>query len=141
MMDEAQKRALDILNGKRPRAKYRNKKVVVGGEIFDSVKEFNRWVYLTALQASGKIYDLKRQERFPLCVKDVESCEFVEICTYVADFSYIINDPLGVTCVVEDVKAVGEKIKGKRRFTTKTPVYEIKKKLLKALHGIEIVEV
>jgi hypothetical protein len=47
------------------------------------------------------------------------------ICTYVADFKYLENGKE----VVEDVKGF------------KTPVYKLKKKLVEAIYGIEIIEI
>jgi len=108
-------------------AKYRNRKVVVGGIKFDSQKEGRRYVELLEMQKVGYIRDLKLQFRFPLKVNG----ELV--CTYVADFRYEEERPeVGQwTLIVEDVKS---------EFTRKNPVYRIKKKLLKALLSIDIRE-
>jgi len=51
----------------------------------------------------------------------------VKICRYVADFGYIENGAV----VIEDVKS---------KITKGLPVYRLKKKLMKALYGIDIRE-
>ena len=76
---------------------------------------------LKLLLKTGNITNLKLQERFPIKIKDKL------ICTYVADFSYEENG----NRIVEDVKSA---------YTKKLPLYRIKKKLVAALYGIEIVE-
>ena len=45
-------------------SKFRNRKVKVNGEVFDSKKEYRRYVELLMLQRAGKISDL--QGRFRL---------------------------------------------------------------------------
>jgi hypothetical protein len=85
-----------------------------------SAKEANRCAELRLLEKGGELGDLKFQPRYKLVVDEVT------ICTYVADFSYI--DVRAQKYVVEDVKGV------------LTPVYRLKKKLMMAIHGIEITE-
>lgn len=106
---------------KRP-SKYGNRKVEVDGITFDSKKEAERYVVLREMEKNGHIRGLKLQEWFRLEVNGQL------VCFYVADFVYEMNGGL----VVEDVKS---------EFTRKNPVYRIKKKLMKAVHGIEIQEV
>jgi hypothetical protein len=101
--------------------KYRNKKTVVDGITFDSVKEANRYAELVLLERSGVIQNLRRQVRFPLSVNGQL------ICTYVADAVYIENGHE----IVEDTKSP---------VTRKLPVYRLKYKLLKALRGVAIRE-
>ena len=101
--------------------KYGAKKVVIGGEVFDSKKEFYRWSDLKLLERAGKISDLKRQVKYVLIPKQKGE----RACTYVADFVYIDSD--GNT-VVEDTKGV------------RTDAYRIKKKLMLWVHGIRIKE-
>jgi len=103
---------------KRRFSKYRNNKVTVDGIKFDSQKEAGRWLQLKLL----KVTDLQRQVKFPIVINDQK------ICKYVADFTYYKNGKL----IVEDVKS---------EFTKKLPVYRLKKKLLKAVLGIEITEI
>ena len=103
----------------RPRTKYRNKKTRVGSLMFDSKLEAARYVDLKKLEEGGVIRGLKCQVPFTLEVNDSL------ICKYIADFVYLDCD--GKT-VVEDAK-------GK-----KTPVYQLKKKMMRAILGIEIQE-
>ncbi len=103
------------------RAKYGNKKVSIDGKKFDSKAEGARYVELKRLQEGGVISGLKTQEEFALPVNGVL------VCKYLADFCYVDSDG---NRVVEDVK--GGPV---------TQVYALKKKLMKAIHGIEIKEV
>lgn len=101
--------------------KYRNKKKVVNGLEFDSTKEARRYQDLLAWQHSGQITQLLRQQSFDIVVNGEL------ICSYVADFTYRLEGQL----VVEDVKS---------KVTRKLDLYRIKKKLMKAVLGIEIRE-
>ena len=101
--------------------KYRNKKTVVDGMTFDSKKEAQRYSDLKLLERGHIISSLKIQPEFKLHVKG-----FL-VCKYRADFSYTQMGEY----IVEDVKS---------EITRKHPVYGIKKKLMKAVHGIDIKE-
>ncbi len=101
--------------------KYKNEKTVVGGIKFDSRKEADRWIILRALEACGGIRNLKRQVHIGLIVKGVH------ICKWIADFVY-----------ERDGKTIYEDVKSKH--TRKLPVYRLKKKLVNACMGIEILE-
>ena len=100
--------------------KYHNRKTEVDGLVFDSKKEAQRWQDLHIWLRAGLIRDLERQVSYDLVVNGAL------ICRYRPDFRYT-NILLGDT-VVEDVKGV------------KTPVYVLKKKLMKAIHNIDVVE-
>lgn len=114
--------ALAMHDDKPPaKSKYRNKKTEIDGRKFDSMAEGARYVELMRLQDAGLIFDLKCQEAFKLPVNG-----FL-VCNYKADFVYVDTDG---NRVVEDVK--GGPV---------TPVYALKKKLMRAIHGIEIKEV
>lgn len=102
------------------RSKYRNVKTVVDGITFASKKEANRYQDLKLLEKAGEIIDLDRQITFSL---DPYS---VHVCNYIADFVYETRDG----------KQVVEDVKGHR-----TKEYRIKKRLMLACHGIEIVEI
>lgn len=103
--------------------KYRNVKTVVDGITFASAKEARRYGELKLLEKSGRISGLELQPSFRL---HVNNCL---ICTYKADFRYVIDAPYASgQVVVEDVKGM------------KTPVYRLKKKLMLAVHGISVVE-
>lgn len=91
----------------------------MGGHRFDSKKEARRYVELKSLEAAGVIWRLRLQEPF------VVEINGVIVCRYVADFVYDAADGY----VVEDSKGV------------RTPVYRLKKKLMRAVLGIDIKEV
>ena len=99
-------------------SKYRSVKTEVNGIKFDSKKEAARYQQLKLLERAGQISYLELQPRFDLIVNGT-NCGF-----YKADFRYQENGKV----VVEDVKGM------------KTPVYNLKKKLMRAIHGIEVYE-
>lgn len=121
------------------RSKYGNKKAKHDGIIFDSRRERNRYIILSALQRAGEISDLRMQVSFELIPAVYETVEkqpktkvkMVERCVqkathYIADFVYKDKDG---NIVVEDSKGV------------KTKEYILKKKMMRAFLGIEIKEV
>lgn len=99
--------------------KYGNIKTIVDGIKFDSKREAAHYGELKLRQRAGEIFELELQPKYPLIVNGVK------VATYIADFRYKEN---GATVVV-DVKGM------------KTPVYNLKKRLMKATLGIDIVEV
>ena len=99
--------------------KYGNVKTVIGDMTFDSKREAVRWGELRLLERAGQISDLQRQVRFPIAVNGHP------IGLYVADFTYLAKGQR----VVEDSKGV------------RTDLYRWKRKLVKAVHGVDIVEV
>ena len=103
------------------KSKYGNKKVEIDGHVFDSKKESRRYVELRSKQARGEISNLEMQKEYPLVVRG-EDCG-----SYFADFVYAEK---GQT-IVEDVKS---------QATRKIQKYRLKKKLMKAIWGIEIQE-
>lgn len=110
----------------RKMGKYKNRKLAIDGEVFDSQKEYARYRELALLQRAGQISDLKRQVRYELIPTQRIGGKVVEkSCAYIADFVYTEN---GET-VVEDTKG----------FRTKD--YIIKRKLMLHVHGIRIKEV
>lgn len=104
--------------GKRKQSKYRNKKTVAEGIVFDSKREAQAWLKLRMLEQAGSITNLARQVMYPLVVNGVK------VASYKADFTYLLNGQR----IVADAKGV------------RTLDYVIKKKLMKALYGIEILE-
>lgn len=109
------------MQAKQTTRKYRNEPVEEDGHRFDSKAERARYRELKLMRAAGEISYLELQPDYPLIVNGVK------IGTYIADFCYETDHGT----VVEDVKSPA----------TRTPVFRIKKKLVKALYGIEIVEV
>jgi len=100
--------------------KYHARKVVIDGFTFDSQAEGRRYSELLLLCKAGEIRGLETHPRFPLVVNSMR------IGDYFADFTYLDQ---GGARIFEDVKGV------------KTPVYRLKRKLIKALYGIDILEV
>ena len=100
------------------RNKYRAIKTIVDDITFDSKKEAKRYTQLKLLVKAGVVTKLELQPRYDLIINTVK-CGF-----YKADFRYFENGKE----VIEDVKGM------------KTPVYNLKKKLIKAIYGIEIFE-
>lgn len=105
------------------RSKYRAVRTTVDGITFASKKEAARYSELKRLEKVGVIGGLLLQPEWELRV------DRQHICTYRADFEYDEIYRTGVRHVIEDVKGV------------RTPAYVIKKKLMRALYGIEIKEV
>ena len=119
-----------IEKGRKKPSKYRAVKTVVDGIKFDSKKEATRYGELKLLEKACGIVDLEIQKRFDFEINGVK------LGFYKADFVYWIENPKPVTMKPSDlVMQVVEDCKG-----FKTPVYRLKKKLMLALHGIEILE-
>ncbi len=106
------------LRKKIGRSKFGNIRTQSDGFTFDSKKEANRWGQLRLLERTGHIKYLKRQVAFPLIVNGQL------IAKYKADFVY-----------EEDGKRIVEDTKGFR-----TQLYLLKKKLMLACLGIEVME-
>lgn len=128
-------------------SKYHNEITYVDGIKFDSGKEASYYAYLKSLEKDGKISDLRLQVKYELLppVKRMrtktkqlktklkvweEEYTAQQPVYYLADFVYIDN-ATGKEEVV-DVKSA---------ITRKHPVYVLKKKMMFALKGIEIIEV
>ena len=99
--------------------KFNAKRVTIDGREYDSKAEARRGELLITLEKAGKIGGLERQRRFPLLSSSGEL-----ITTYVCDFAYWSHER--DRFVVEDVKGV------------ETPVFKLKRKMMRALLGIEV---
>lgn len=95
------------------------------GEVFDSQKEYQRFVVLKLLERAGKISGLKRQVTFELIPKQ----DGERACKYVADFVYL--DSNGNT-IVEDTKGY--------KKGAAYDLFVIKRKLFLYRYGIKIKE-
>ena len=104
----------------RARHKYGAVATVVDDIKFASKKEARRYGELKLLERAGQIADLRRQVPFKCVV------EGAHICTYLMDFLYFDRSTK---------RLMHSETKG-----FKTPVYKLKKRLVEALYGIEIVE-
>lgn len=100
-------------------SKYRNARC----NGYASRKEAARAAALQLLQKAGEIFELREQVPFLITVNGMK------ICKYTCDFSY---RDLGGQQITEDVKST---------VTAKLPVFRLKKRLMKAVLGIEIKEV
>jgi len=101
--------------------KYKAIRTAVDGIMFDSKKESERYKYLKQRLNDGIIQDLKLQPKFDCIINGKK------VCTYKADFEYLLVDEIGPQgqisyYVVEDVKGF------------KTPMYRLKKKMVEALY-------
>ena len=105
--------------------KYRNTVTYVDGKRFASKREAERYQALVLKERAGQIMNLRLHTRWPLIVNGLK------IADYEDDFNYseILAGSISGGIVVEDAKGV------------RTPVYRLKKKLMKALHNIDVREV
>jgi len=101
-------------------SKYRNKKTEIDGIMFDSIKEANRYKELLILLKAGEIGHLELQVPFELNEGGTHSYK------YVADFVYL--DARTGQKIVEDTKG------------HRTREYLKKRRLMKKVHGINILE-
>jgi hypothetical protein len=100
--------------------KYHNIKTYVDEIKFSSKKEAARYSELKILVQVGAIQALELQPKYLIKINDVK------VCYYVGDFRYFDNETQ--TTILEDSKGV------------RTPIYRLKKKLVKAVYGIDILE-
>lgn len=117
--------------------KYRNKKIIVDGEVFDSKKEYRRWKELILLLKAGEISKLQRQVKYVLIPAQrepdirgprggIRPGKLIEReVSYIADFVYTDK---AEQIVVEDCKGL------------RTKEYIIKRKLMLHEYGIRIKE-
>ena len=125
--------------------KFNARKVVTADGVFDSHKEYERYLQLRLLERCGKIFKLDRQAVFTLIPAQYESYErygkkgkrlkdgkrcVEKACTYKADFVYY--DDRGCQ-IVEDCKGYKKK--------AAYDVFVIKRKLMLLVHGIRIKEI
>lgn len=128
-------------------SKYHNKKTVVDGITFDSLKESRYYLFLKDKVKSGEITDLQMQVPFEVIpavygektvIKHLKKgdkvitkrCVIQKATHYLADFVYT-------------VVATGQKevVDVKSEATKKKESYRLKKKMMLAFLGISIIEV
>ena len=112
------------------RNKFNATKIEKNGMKFDSVKEYKRYIELTAQMQRGEISELQCQVKFELApkVKIAGEKRAKPALRYFADFTYLCNGKL----IVEDVKSA---------VTRKLASFRNKKHLMKSVHDIDISEV
>ena len=84
--------------------KYKNKKTIVNGIVFDSKLEARRYTELLLLQKTNKIKDLQLQPSFELIPSFKKNGRTFRKTTYKADFLYI--DTETGQKIVEDTKRI-----------------------------------
>ena len=108
--------------------KYKNQKVNIDGETFDSKREAKRYLELKLLERAGEIKDLQRQVKYILIPSQKRDGKVVEReCAYISDFEYY--DAHTGELVVEDTKGM------------RTKDYIIKRKLMLYNYDIRIKEI
>lgn len=93
--------------------KYRNKKIMIDGYLFDSIAEANRYKGLKLLERAKKISNLELQPHFLLQESFRKNGKTYRKVEYIADFKYTENGRI----IVEDVKGM------------QTDVFKLKHKL------------
>lgn len=101
-------------------SKYFARKSTADGITFDSKKERDRYLQLKQLKQAGEIKDLVLQPRYDFIHNGIK------LGFYKADFKYL--DCQSGNEIIEDVKG----------FIT--PMYRLKKKMMRAYHNIEVIE-
>jgi len=103
----------------RPKkSKFKNIRTEIDGIKFQSKREGAYYSQLKIREKAGEVYDVKLQNRHALTINGQL------ICTYVSDFEFY--DQIEKRHRVVDVKGV------------RTPEFNLKKKLMKAILGIEV---
>lgn len=102
--------------------KYRNKKVLIDGRVFDSQKEGDVYRKLVMMKKSGNILDFSCQVEMPFVYNGKK------MFRYIADFEVIWSRN---KTEIWDVKSA---------ITKKNPVYRLKKKLIEEQYKIKIIE-
>ncbi|WDZ50196.1 DUF1064 domain-containing protein [Acinetobacter vivianii] len=113
------------------RNKFNAQKVELDGMMFDSKKEYRRYIELKAMQQRGEITRLKHHTKFELAPKTKLEGEkrAKPALRYFADFTYF--NAVG-QYIVEDVKS---------EATRKKDSYRNKKHLMKTVLNIDVREV
>jgi hypothetical protein len=108
-------------------SKYQAQRTVADGLTFASKREASRYHMLVLLQKQGLISGLQMQVKFELAPGCHLNGRRKPPVRYFADFVY--TDCVKGSRIVEDAKGVS------------TPLYRLKKHLMKTVHGIEVTEV
>lgn len=107
--------------------KYHNRKIVIDGMTFDSLKEGSHYQELRLRERSGEITGLYRQVKIEI----VPKTDKFRASYYVCDFVY--KD-------LRTGKTVYEDVKGEREGAA-YQMFKLKQKLVYWRHGIEIKEI
>jgi hypothetical protein len=106
--------------------------LTAAGVSFDSKSEAQRWSELLLLQRAGEIRELILHPRYD------QSVNGIHICDMIPDFSYqcMVEGPDGKGGFFQTWMKVCEDRKA--GTITQTDVFKLKRKLLKAIHGVDI---
>ena len=104
--------------------KYKNVKVEIDDEKFDSKAEARRYAELKLLASVGVITQLKRQVVYELAPSVIINGRKRPPLRYIADFEYVEHGKL----IVADVKGM------------LTPIYKLKRHLMMSVYGLAILE-
>jgi len=107
--------------------KYNAKKTEIDGIKFDSKKEARRYSELRLMVKANEILNLEMQPRYDIVVNGKK------IGFYKADFRYKESHNYDAPWIVEDVKGC--------RKGCAYSMFRLKKKLVEAIYGIEVVEI
>jgi len=110
------------------KSKFGNSITIYNGEKFHSKKEAGYAQYLDMMIKAKRVTKYEKQIPFDIVINNVK------ICKYVLD--YAVHYPSGVVEYV-DVKPFDKR---KKKFIL-NPVYQLKKKMMKAVHGINLKEI
>lgn len=110
--------APEHMTGIPHRSKYNNKPVVVDGHRFPSRREASKYTELKLLERAGAISDLRLQVSYPIKINGII------VTRYIADFVYRDQGQ--------------EKVCDAKGF--KTDIYRLKRKMMKAQYGVDILE-
>jgi len=105
---------------KPKRTKYGNVKVVIDGESYDSKIEAEFHHHLKLRERIGEVYGIVRQKDFLIELSGQR------ICVLKVDFWFYDRRTLGMRAV--DIKG----------GPTDTPVFRLKRKLVRAMFGVEV---
>lgn len=100
--------------------KYHAEPVMIDNIRFASKAEGRCYTMLRARALAGEISALTCHPRFPIEVNGVK------VCTYVGDFQYVEK---------------GRQVIADAKGGATTPVFKLKAKLMKACHGIDVLEI
>lgn len=103
-------------------AKFKNKKIRIDGIVFDSLKEGDFYRSLKYQKESGFVSSYEIHKKYVFIMNGIR------ICSYTVDF--VVHYPNGKTDVI-DVKSF---------ITRQKKDYQIRKKMMKAFFGIDVIE-
>lgn len=106
-------------------SKYGNRMTCADGIKFDSKKESLRYLELKMLERAGIISNLRLQVPYVICPSVILNGRKQRPVIYKADFVYVGENGQEI---VEDAKGC------------RLPMYVLKRKLMKHVYGIEVVE-